>query len=151
MKKLTFLEEDQIFGGKQLEIFKKRGTLSAITDFAILLGGYVSDRHVAGKDSLRDRIGWWWTKTPQNGDARLISEYGSSRLKDVSERDCGLRPVLMFSSINDLPKNAVIKTAEDGLLEVEYGYLPKWSVSKEMQSRLEFAFENGKLNQKGDN
>ena len=39
----TFLDEEQVFGDKQLDIIKKYGTKCAITDFSILLGGYVSE------------------------------------------------------------------------------------------------------------
>ena len=41
MLDFTFLTEEQCFGDKQLDILKKYGTRCAITDFSILLGGYV--------------------------------------------------------------------------------------------------------------
>ena len=42
MEEMTLLSEKQIFGDQQLDILRKYGTKCAITDFAILLGGYVS-------------------------------------------------------------------------------------------------------------
>lgn len=80
MLDFTFLEENQIFGDKQLDIFKKYGTKCAITDFAILLGGYVADSTYTSEGStLKDRTGWWWTRTPDgDNDARVVRSYGSS-------------------------------------------------------------------------
>lgn len=74
MKNFTFLTESQIFGSEQLDIIKKRGTKAAITDFSILLGGYVSDNnYIAGGSSLRERTGYYWTKTDDgDNDARVV-------------------------------------------------------------------------------
>jgi len=73
MIKLTLLEISRIFGEKALSIFEKYGTKAAITDFAILLGGYVSDFTVNDSNQLKDRTGWYWTKTDYNKtDARAV-------------------------------------------------------------------------------
>ena len=37
----TFLTEDQIWGGSALDVIKKYGTKTALTDLAIALGGYM--------------------------------------------------------------------------------------------------------------
>jgi len=72
MLKLTLLEIGQIFGSqgsfgkKALSIFEKYGTKAAITDFAILLGGYVSDYSINDSNQLEDRTGWYLTKTDYN-------------------------------------------------------------------------------------
>lgn len=81
MSELTFLTMGQIFGDdstQQLEIFQKRGTKCAMTDFAILLGGYVSsDYYASSGNSLTDRTGWWWTKTCDgDNDARAVDYTG---------------------------------------------------------------------------
>ena len=73
MSNFTFLTEDQIFGNNQLDILKRYGTKCAITDFAILLGGYVSSSYYTSEgDNGKNRTGWWWTKTPIDGDARAV-------------------------------------------------------------------------------
>lgn len=73
MNNFTFLTEEQFFGPGKLDIFQKRGTKAAITDFAILLGGYVSDIHLDGVNSLEARTGWYWTKTDDgDNDARAV-------------------------------------------------------------------------------
>lgn len=43
------------------------------------------------------------------------------------------------------------KRAKDGVLEVEYGFYPQKAVSKDMQERLESAFESGSLSRTGKN
>ena len=41
--KFTFLTKEQLWGKQKLEIFKNKGAKAAITDFAIISGGYVSN------------------------------------------------------------------------------------------------------------
>ncbi len=74
MNDFTFLTEEQIFGTQALDVIQKRGTSAAITDFAILLGGYVSSGyHYNGDTSLESRTGWYWTKTDDgDNDARVV-------------------------------------------------------------------------------
>ena len=70
----TFLTEEQIFGEKQLEVLKKYGTKCAISDFSILLGGAVSDFFYTNEgEHLKNRTGWWWSKTPVDNDACAVS------------------------------------------------------------------------------
>lgn len=60
----TFLTEKQIFGYEKLDILKKYGAKCAITDFSILLGGYVSKKNYTSEGNTRnERTGWWWTET----------------------------------------------------------------------------------------
>ena len=62
MLDFAFLTEEQIFGDSQLDIIKNYGTKCAITDFSILLGGYVSSvDYTSEGNSRKDRTGWWWT------------------------------------------------------------------------------------------
>ena len=77
MNNFTFLTDEQIFGNSQLDILKNYGTKCAITDFSILLGGYVASDYCTSEGNLKkDRTGWWWTKTPYDDDARVVSGYG---------------------------------------------------------------------------
>ena len=73
MSNFTFLTEEQCFGNDKLDILEKRGTQAAITDFSVLLGGWVSDYHVDNDSSLEGRTGWYWTKS-DDGDnyARVV-------------------------------------------------------------------------------
>lgn len=79
----TFLEMDQLYGSdtcQQLGIFSKRGTKAAITDYAILKGGFVADSTYAfGGSSLAERTGWYWTKTDNGANnARVVYSDGFS-------------------------------------------------------------------------
>ena len=142
MSEFTFLTQEQFFEDDKLDIFKKRGTMAAVTDFSILLGAYVSNYHVDGDSSLEGRTGYYWTRSDDgDNDARVVSEFGYRYYRDVYDRNGGARPALPFSSIDRIPTNGVSgRRASDGILEVEYGYYPQKAVSKDMQSRLEQAY-----------
>ena len=71
MYNITFLTKDEI---ENLEIFKKYGTAAAVSDFSIGRGAYVSSYCTSEGTSLKDRTGWYWTKTPDGtGDARAVA------------------------------------------------------------------------------
>ena len=143
MSDFTFLSEEEIWD-KPISVIEKRGTKAAITDFSILLGGYVNDgSHVDGKNSLEDRTGWYWSKSDDgDNDARALSSDGDRRRPNVCTREVGCRPVSPFSSISQIPTNGENgKKAKDGILEVEYGYYPQKAVNKTMQQRLETAYK----------
>ena len=148
MSNFTFLTEEQCFGNDKLDILEKRGTQAAITDFSVLLGGWVSDYHVDNDSSLEGRTGWYWTKSDDgDNDARVVYAPGASNYcLSVDRRDGGARPALPFSSISSIPTNGESgKRARDGILEVEYGYYPQKAASKDMQERLERAYRSGSI------
>ena len=143
MNNFTFLTQEQCFKSDKLDIFKKRGTKAAITDFSVLLGGWVWE-HAENDSSLEGRTGCYWTKS-NDGDtnARVVDDDGSSCRRNVQSRYIGARPALPFSSIGSIPTNRESgKRARDGILEVEYGYYPQKAVSKDMQERLERAYRS---------
>ena len=73
MSNLTFLTQEQCFESEKLDILQKRGTKAAITDFSILLGGYVSDYNIDSDSSLEGRTGFYWTKSDDgDNDARVV-------------------------------------------------------------------------------
>ena len=56
MDNFTFLTEEQVFGDKQLDIYKKYGTKAAITDISILLGSYVSSNvYTSEENTLKNK------------------------------------------------------------------------------------------------
>ena len=141
----TFLTEDQIFGNNQLDILKKYETRAAITDFSILLGGFVaSGLYTSEGNSGKDRTGWWWTKTPYKNDARVVFIYGDRDWYRVTERYGGARPALPYSSISQIAGSGV--SGANGILEVEYGEYPQTVVSEEFSKTLEEAYSNRTLN-----
>lgn len=67
---ITLLRENQIWGGMmspELDVIKKYGTKSAITDLAILTGCYVSGNHVEEDNTLAGRTSWNWTQSSGGG------------------------------------------------------------------------------------
>ena len=66
MSNFTLLTQEQCYGSEKLDIFQKRGLTSAITDFSILSGGYVSDIHINNNNSLDNKTGFYWTKSNYN-------------------------------------------------------------------------------------
>ena len=143
MSDFTFLTQEQCFKNDKLDIFEKRGTKAAITDFSVLLGGWVWE-HAENDSSLEGRTGCYWTKS-DDGDtnARVVEDDGSSCRRNVQKRYIGARPALPFSSIGSIPTNGEsVKRARDGILEVEYGYYPQKAVSRDMQERLERAYRS---------
>lgn len=150
MSNLTFLTQEQCFESDKLDILKKRGTKAAITDFSILLGGYVSnDYHIDSDDSLEGRTGYYWTRSDDgDSNARAVRTIGRRDSLIVNARRGGARPALPFSSISSIPTNGVSgapKRARDGVLEVEYGYYPQKAVSRDLQQKLERAFQIRRL------
>ena len=147
MSDFTFLTQKQFLEGDKLEIIRKRGTKAAITDFSILLGGYVNNKiHIDGDSSLEGRTGVYWVKSDGGAnDAYVVDQDGSSSCDSLCERRGGARPALPFSNINSIPTNGVSRMAQDGIIEVEYGYYPQKAASRDMQERLERAYINGSI------
>ena len=148
MLDLTFLSEEQIFGDNQLDIIKKYGTKSAITDFAILSGGFVYDT-IGGKD-LKNRTDWWWTRSSDGyKNTQVVSfrdDIGSNR-EDVNLRCGGVRPAFPYSSIKPILSSRVRENS--GIKEVEYGEYPKWVVDNDCSILLEAVFNAGDIKTTG--
>ena len=144
MLDFTFLTQEQCFGHKKLDILKKYGTRCAITDFAILLGGYVDrDYYTEEGESLINRTGWWWTKTPYGNNASAVDSIGSLCWSFVIEFIGGARPAITYSAISNLVSNRKIV---NDILEVEYGEYPQTIVSEDFSKTLEKAYLNKKIN-----
>ena len=154
MSNLTFLTQEQCFGSEKLDILQKRGRRAAITDFSILLGGFIGGYDARNGDGSRAGIaGSYWTKSDhKDSDVNMVIDDGYQQIMDARERGGGARPALPFSSISSIPTNEVggtPKRARDGVLEVEYGYYPQKAVSRDMQEKLERAFKRGSLSRTG--
>ena len=144
MNDFTFLTEEQFFdSSRKLEILEKRGTIAPITDFSILLGGYVSnDYYYNNSNSLEDRSSWYWTSSDdKDNDARVVRYDGYGYDCNVRIRTGGARPALPYSSIRNISSNGV--RGRDGILEVEYGEYPQKVASKRLQDELERAYNYG--------
>ena len=150
MNNFTFLTDEQLFGNNQLDIISRYGTKCGITDFSILLGGYVSsDNYISEGNTRKDRTGWWWTKTPYNNNARGVNEYGNRNWNYVIIRYGGARPALPYSSIQSISSNGV--RGASGIKEIEYGEYPQTIVDENYSRELEGAYNNGSLRTTGKN
>ena len=132
-----FLTKEQVFGDNKLNIFERYGTNAAITDFAILLGGFVSnENYYDDNDSLEWRTNFYWTCSNDSyGYVHVVTTHGEDSVYNVFECYGGARPVLSYSSIKNLSVNKVI--IEEGILEVEYGQYPQKAASQKLQEKLE--------------
>lgn len=145
---ITLLTEEQIYGKNQLDIIKKYGSKCAITDFAILLGGYVAqDYYTSEGKTLKDRTGWWWTKTPAYDNARVVDILGISGWNYVDKRNGGARPALTYSTISSITSNGVRGRSE--VKEVQYGEYPQTIVDEIHSRELERLYNNGALKTTG--
>lgn len=144
MSNFIFLKEEQIFGKNKLDIFEKYGTKCAITDFAILLGGYVATGFYTNEGSSRkDRTGWWWTQTPEDNNARVVF-YDCSRFWiNITKRIGGARPALPYSAISSISSNVV--RGKSGVKETIYGEYPQTIVDENFSNELEKSYNNGGL------
>ena len=149
MLDLTFLTEEQIFGNSQLDILRRYGTKCAITDFSILLGGYVSDGWYTDEgNSKKDRTGYWWTRSDDGyNDARVVGKDGDRSWNDVLKRNGGARPALPYSSIQSISSNGV--RGNSGIKEVEYGAYPQTIVDESYSRELERAYNSGNIRKTG--
>ena len=137
----TFLTVDQIFGNSQLEILQKYGTKCAITDFAILLGGYVSsDCFTSEGNTLNNRTSWWWTKSSYGDEVHAVLMSGGGSWSTVSRRIGGSRPALPYSSISAISSNGV--RGSNGIKEIEYGEYPQTIVTETLSQELENLYNN---------
>ena len=145
MGNFTFLTEE-LLSYNLSDIFNLRGLSAAITDFSILLGGWVDSKKSV--ENLEERTGCYWTKTDAGkNNVRGVSFSSDVINFDVHRNDIGARPVLVFSSIGTIPTNGKnVKIASDGVLEVEYGYYPQKAAPKDMQELLEKEYLRRKYN-----
>ena len=143
MSEFTFLTEEQCDGDNKLDIFKKRSAHTVVTDFSIVLGGWCNEED--GK-----KIGNWWTRS-QDGFSRVYCvesgyEGGCVITKNPKYRTIDARPVISEISIDNILSNGQgVRKAEDGILEVEYGYYPRKAASKQLQQKLENLYTNGSI------
>ena len=145
----TLLSDEQTFESQQIDVIKKMGRKCAISDFAILLGAYVSsDYHVDGDNSMRGRTGWWYLSSSDGyGNVRGVNEESNRTYTLAGKRSGAVRPALPFSNISDISMNGV--KGRHGFLEVEYGEYPQYAVYTNLGRILDDSFQAGVLRRTG--
>ena len=138
METYTLLEKEKIIGKKKSLIFKKYGTQAAITDFAILLGGYVSEDIVASSNKVKKLMSApWWTKTEE--DKNIVYITCKNRESDnapISATQIGIRPAAQYLSIFKDSLIDYIKE-ENSVKETRYGEYPQWITEDALNNKLE--------------
>lgn len=144
LDKITLLNINKICGENQLDIFKKFGLRASMTDFARILGGYIS---VHGSDYTIDnkRSSAWWT----GSEEYYISGMGTMEINNIDNdyRGLGIRPALIFPS-NISNYYNVIKDSSglDAILCGEYPqYLADSEIAKELEEKFRNRFHNREL------
>lgn len=156
MSNFDFLTDEQVLLYRdrrylESDMFRKIGLNAVITDFSILLGGYVSDSittsgmHGYFSDEegykLEDRVGHWWVKPEREFRLHAIKGDDAGLYREESySRNIGARPVVTYSSISNLVTNKV--RDKNGILEVEYGEYPQTVVEEDFARILENEFRN---------
>ncbi len=135
-----FLTQDQILSYNFMDCFGFKGGKCAVTDYAILLGAYVSDVHTRGSSSLKDRTGIWWTSTLESSFVYFVTPSGKLQLFHPGTKSVGSRPALKYSSVSDIFPDDVVYRA-DGRKEVVFGEYPQTVVDKKYSSVLEKAYK----------
>lgn len=149
--KATLLTKEQLFGKKLitgLYMFKMRGVTSAITDYATALGGrylpWKFNQITKENEEYAAGIGKYITKNiDTSGTIYGVSLFGSLTNFFCDRSDVGERIVFKWTEIKDYCSN--ITTAEDGILEAEYGLLPDNAVCQNLQEELNHALKNNTL------
>lgn len=155
MNQFIILSKEQLQGEKALDIFKKMGLESEITDYAIVMGCFATK-----KDSINK--GWWWTSTClmdisdhfdtghaeyYPNDIATVFESGSIGESHVDAGGRGVRPAIRFSTIASMC--GPIKVNHDGIKETEWGEYPQTVVSPELANTLDRLFEENALTATG--
>ena len=149
IKESTILSYDQIADKQRIDLFNIIGKKCALSDFAILLGGAVSENDKVSDDSSsKGRAGCWYlSKSSQNGKACVIYPSGNSLWVDADCRDVGVRPVLRISDMSSIMPY-VIKN-KNGYSEVEYGVYPQYAVDINIAKKLDDAYDRNALKTTG--
>ena len=129
MSDITLLEGEQVFGDNASKVFKNMGLKCQITDFAILLGGRVSDNEYVVNTTSKNfdnRAAPWSLKDPFFQYGSQVDEKGESTTLFANTRNVGARPCVKYSSIMSSCKDYY--KFED-LHAVQYGWYPQMIVS----------------------
>ena len=152
MKGFTLLSKNQVWGRKRLDIFEKRGIKAAATDFSKILGAEIFKETVDGTDfnvRVDNRTGFYWTRTrdANNGSFVYIVEKNASKNKvNGFFHNASIRPAIIIPKGEEIPTNGKKpERAEDGVLEVEYGYYPQRVATAFKQGILEDLYQRNRL------
>lgn len=142
-----FLTQNQLYDDTALDVIKKRKTKAVITDYAIILGGYVSN--FDDGSNLKYRIGSYFTGSYNESSVGIVYDDGKNYYTSLKRRDTGIRLVMPFK--DKIPSNnGIVLEKPDGVLEVEYGYYPQDTVTIKLEEELNNKFLNNNIRVTGN-
>ncbi|MBR3890574.1 MAG: ATP-binding protein [Bacilli bacterium] len=141
MSAFTFLKESQAAGVNKIEIFNKITSKAAISDFAILLGGNVSETyHSYQGNNLYNRTGSYWLIGIEiNKEVRVIHESGFSDLTSSENNKVGVRPIFKYNS------KMKLSYSSDEVKEFNFGEYPQVIASDDVSRQLEDIYKSKEL------
>ena len=146
MVKATLLKEEQIWGPQALDIFKAYGTKVALSDLAIVLGGWLGSDGVTIEG---DRSGYIWTASGLDlGLVRTITHAGDKCYYYPNRRRDGVRPILTkFETEQITPDEIkeVVLPNEEKVLVALFGTYPQKSVRSKKNELLEKLYQNKEI------
>lgn len=144
----TFLTEDQIWGGSALDVIKKYGTKTALTDLAIALGGYMGS---GSTTSEGDKAGYVWSASAYVSCVRVVLCGGGKCYWDPNSREVAGRPALPSSVTSKIRPNAVraVSLPEGQVKICQFGEYPQNTVSGKIYNELENAYNHSRLQKTG--
>lgn len=129
----TLLSASQLSGDGKLEVFKKRGIQAKCSAFANSVRYCFDDNKGGSNDS-------YWTKTPTSSNNKLLMVKGNDiciKGAYVDQRSVGIRLCIQADSLEEiLSKVENVRRASDGVLECDYGHLPKEILNPSDTERL---------------
>ena len=143
---LTLLTAGQIWGNEieeQLDVLRKYGTRSIVTDLSILEGIFTwydfdyNEKYRLDKNSRNTRTASYWTKSNKDDRDMIICRWnGIEEEYEKTERDAGIRLVLNSNKLFQelYPQK---RLGENDTFEVEYGEYPQTLVDSKTQTKLE--------------
>ena len=140
------LSEEQVFGEQKLDIFNKYPVSSSPTDYAKIIGTYVTNDE--NSEELAD---WWLQKDPNKIFCTIVNSKEKQKVcVRRSMNGYGIRPAVKYSDIKPFTKE-MIHIDDDNVFEVEFGEYPQRYVSSETQTMLDTLYMMGSLESAGDN
>ena len=136
MYNLDIPRVNDIVGKNSLNIFNKMPANALLTDFAILTGAYIINKH----------RGLYWTKTMGDISSRVkyIDYYNISFDSLITDNNNATRLTLPYDIIKNTLKSKIIKN-EYGVDTILLGNYPQTAVSKELQNALEELYRSNWL------
>lgn len=143
MNEVTFLSNKNIFGEEKIDIIKKYGQMSSVTDFYLLQNGFVLNGFHVNGFLLDNRTGLYFTSSSYNDDSVYIVDHrGCKSVLSNIRRNCGVRPVLLWDLLKD-PR------VREPIHEIKYGEYPQTIVDDFTMIKLESIYQNNELEETG--